>query len=93
MIDKVAFYDKLKKRLDDSTVFPAKYLYKFIVPANGNQANEVEELFINTGAEINTKKSNTGKYTSISILLNIDSSEDVILYYKKAEHIKGIISL
>ncbi|MCL7754423.1 DUF493 family protein [Polaribacter sp. Z022] len=93
MSDKKEFYIKLKDQLDETTSFPADYLYKFIVPTDGNQVNEVEELFNNTGAVIKTKKSKTGKYVSVSIVLKIENSEKVISYYKKAEKIKGIISL
>ena len=37
MSDKDNFYSKLKIQLDDTTDFPADYLYKFIVPASENQ--------------------------------------------------------
>ena len=93
MSDKKEFYTKLKVQLDDTTTFPADYMYKFIVPTDGNQVEEVEVLFNNSGAVINTKKSKTGKYVSVSIVLKIESSDKVISYYKKAEKIKGIISL
>jgi putative lipoic acid-binding regulatory protein len=93
MSDKKEFYSKLKVQLDDTTTFPSDYLYKFIVPTDENQVEEVEALFNNTGAIINTKKSKTGKYISVSIVLKIESSDKVISYYKKAEKIKGIISL
>lgn len=93
MSDKNEFYSKLKVQLDDTTSFPADYLYKFIVPTSENQVNEVEDLFNNSGAVINTKKSKTGKYVSVSIILKIKSSDEVISYYKKAEKINGIISL
>lgn len=93
MEDKNEFYNKLKIQLDDTTVFPADYLYKFIVPTTENQVVEVEDIFDNTGAVINTKKSKTGKYVSVSILLKVTSSDEIISYYEKAEKIKGIISL
>ena len=93
MEDKEAFYSKLKGQLDDTTKFPADYLYKFIVPTNGNQVNEIQDMFSNSGAVINTKKSKTGKYISISIVLKVASSMEVIAYYKKVEKVKGIISL
>lgn len=93
MSNKDDFYTKLKAQLEDTTKFPADYLYKFIVPTTENQVAEVEDLFNNTGAVINTKKSKTGKYISVSILLKVKSSEEIILFYKKAEKIKGIISL
>jgi putative lipoic acid-binding regulatory protein len=93
MSDKKEFYTKLKAQLDDTTKFPADYLYKFIVPTEANQVAEVETIFINSGAVINKKKSKTGKYVSVSIVLKIESSDKVISYYKRAEKIKGIISL
>ncbi len=93
MSDKDDFYSKLKIQLDDTTDFPADYLYKFIVPASENQVTEVESIFNNTGAVINTKNSKTGKYVSVSIILKLNSSDEIIAYYRKVEKIKGIISL
>ena len=55
------FYDKLKLSLDNSTKFPAKYLFKFIVPTSKNQLNEVKNIFDVSGAVINTKSSKTNK--------------------------------
>ncbi len=93
MSDKDTFYTNLKNQLDDTTQFPADYMYKFIVPTDENQVDDVQNLFNGSGAIIKTKKSKTGKYISISIVLKIKSSKEVISYYKKAEKIKGIISL
>jgi len=93
MSDKDDFYSKLKIQLDDTTDFPADYLYKFIVPASDNQVAEVESIFNNTAAVINTKNSKTGKYVSVSIILKLNSSDEIIAYYRKVEKIKGIISL
>ncbi len=93
MADREAFYDKLKIQLEDTTQFPADYMYKFIVPTSGNQEQEVKELFNNGGPVINTKKSKNGKYISISILMKLSSAEEIISYYRKVEKIEGIISL
>ncbi|SEC94391.1 hypothetical protein SAMN04489761_4042 [Tenacibaculum sp. MAR_2009_124] len=93
MADKEEFYNKLKIQLEDTTTFPSKYLYKFIVPTTGNQVQEVQDLFNNGGAVINTKKSRTGKYISVSVQITVKSADDVIKYYRKAEVIEGIISL
>jgi putative lipoic acid-binding regulatory protein len=93
MSDKNAFYEKLKSQLDDTTEFPADYMYKFIVPTDENQLEEVQNLFDNKGAVIKTKKSKTGKYISLTIVLKLQNATEVIGYYKKAEKIKGIISL
>jgi len=93
MSDKIFFYTKLKAQLDDTTSFPSDYMYKFIVPTNLSQVQEVEAIFDNYGAIITKKKSKTGKYISVSIVLQVESSDSVISFYKKAEKIKGIISL
>jgi putative lipoic acid-binding regulatory protein len=87
------FYSKLKVQLDDTTNFPADYLYKFIVPTLEDQVAEAKKIFDNTSAVIKTKESKTGKYVSVSILLKLKTSEEVIAYYKEAAKIKGIISL
>lgn len=93
MSDREAFYIKLKGQLEDTTTFPTKYLFKFIVPTDENQAEEVKEVFNNGGAVIKTKQSKTGKYNSLSIFLNVKNAQEVIAYYKRADVIKGIISL
>jgi putative lipoic acid-binding regulatory protein len=63
------------------------------VPVAENQVAEVESIFNNTGAVITTKNSKTGRYVSVSILLKLNSSDEIITFYKKAGKIKGIISL
>ena len=93
MSDKDTFYINLKNQLDATSIFPSDYMYKFIVPTDKNQVEEVQGLFNKGGTVIKTKKSKTGKYISVSIVLKIQSSNEVILYYRKAEKIKGIISL
>mgnify|MGYP000467260478 CR=1 FL=1 len=93
MTEKEAFYVKLVDSLNATTKFPTEYLYKFIVPANGNQEVEVKELFKNKSAKVIATKSKTGKYVSLSIRVKMTSSNEVISYYKKAENIEGIISL
>ncbi len=93
MQDRKEFYENLKNQLDDTTKFPADYMYKFIVPTEEGQTEEVQKLFDKGEAVIKTKKSKTGKYSSVSIVLKVKSSQEVISYYIKAENIKGIISL
>lgn len=93
MQDREDFYNKLQHQLNETTTFPSEYMYKFIVPTDGNQVREVQQIFNKGGAVINTRKSKTGKYISVSIVLKVKSSDEVIGYYKKADVIKGIISL
>ncbi|WP_152287752.1 DUF493 domain-containing protein [Flavicella marina] len=87
------FYDKLKKSLDETTTFPSTYLYKFIVPTSKNQLQEVKTIFDISGAVINTKASKTNKYVSVSIRVQVKSSEEVIAKYQEVSSIEGIISL
>lgn len=89
-----AFYEKLKQQLYDTAMWPSEYLYKFIVPSNTEKITQVEDLFNNLGAVINTKESKTGKYTSISINVRMKNPEAVIEKYKEvANNVEGVISL
>jgi uncharacterized protein len=89
------FYKKLKSQLEDMTVFPSLYLYKFIVPTmeNDYKVKEVSDKFNNIGATIKTKKSKNGKYTSLSIEVKMNSADAIINKYKEVTVIEGIISL
>lgn len=87
------FYDKLKMRLEETTSWPSSYLYKFIIPSDKEKINKIEIIFDNTGAEIKTKKSSNGKYTSISILVNMKNADAVIEKYIEVGKIDGVISL
>ena len=90
--DKEEFYKNLKVKLEETTKFPTDYLYKFIVPTEGNKSEKIKNIF-NEGAVISTKKSRNGKYTSVSINLKVKNADEVIAYYKEAGKIEGIISL
>jgi len=93
MDKKDQFYKKLKKKLKEDTTFPTKYLFKFIVPAKEGLIKEVEDIFDYTGAVITKKSSKTGKYTSLSVLVIMNKADDIIIKYKEAEKVEGIISL
>lgn len=93
MDKRAQFYKKLKKKLKKDTAFPAKYLFKFIVPASDNKITQVEEIFDFTGAVITKKSSKTGKYVSLSILVVMKKADDIIKKYIEAEKVEGIISL
>ena len=89
------FYAKLKSQLEEMTVFPALYLYKFIVPTmdNDDKVIQVSNKFDNLGAAIKTRKSKNGKYTSLSIEVKMKSAGAIIEKYKEVAVIEGIISL
>lgn len=93
MQKQTAFYKKLKEQLDRSTTFPSAYLFKFIVPTDKDQLQQVREVFATSGAEIRTKNSKTDKYISISITMNVKNSEEIIQKYKDVSEVEGILSL
>lgn len=88
------FYEKLTSRLYETNTWPAEYLYKFIVPSELEKIAEIEAIFDNMGAVINTNESKTGKYTSVSINVLMRDPEFVVEKYKEvAEKVEGVISL
>jgi len=87
------FYNRLKIQLEDSTKWPSLYLYKFIVLTDDEKINQVHEVFNNTGAVIDSKRSKNGKYTSLSITVNLKNPDEVIAKYKEVGKIDGVISL
>lgn len=88
------FYEKLKSQLYDTTLWPAEYLYKFIVITEGTGIAGIEGLFNGLGAVIKTNVSKNGKYTSVSINVRLKNPEAVIAKYKEvAKNVDGVISL
>lgn len=89
----IEFYSRLKEQLDNANQWPAKYLYKFIVPSENEKIAFVENAFNQMGAVIETRHSKTGKFTSISVDVMMPSAELIIKKYQEVSAIEGIISL
>ena len=87
------FYKKLKEQLAETSQWPSNYLYKFIVPTEGDKIERIHTIFDNTGAVIELKQSKKGKYTSISITVNRENPDAVIEKYKEVGEVEGVISL
>lgn len=87
------FYDKLKISLKETTEFPTKYMYKFIIPSGEDKFKQIENIFDNLGAVIDSKPSKTGKYTSLTILVKMSSPDEIISKYKEVSKVEGVISL
>ena len=87
------FYERLRTELNNSNTWPAEYLFKFIVPTDQGKIEIVENAFNNMGAVIITKHSKTGKYTSISIDVQMTNAQKIIDKYLELSSVKGIISL
>ena len=91
--DTKEFYERLKTELNNSNTWPAEYLFKFIVPTDQEKIEKVENAFDSMGAVIETKNSKTGKYTSISIDVQMPNAQKIIDKYLELSTVKGIISL
>lgn len=87
------FYERLKVELDNSNSWPAEYLFKFIVPSDADKIKKVQEAFDCLGAVIKTTKSKTGKFTSISVDVQMKDSQEIIDKYQEVSTVEGIISL
>ena len=87
------FYTRLKEQLTLDTKWPALYLFKFIVPASNENIAEIEVLFDGLGAEIATRDSSKGTYTSVSIEVEMKSPDAVVEKYVEVSKIEGVISL
>ncbi|RIV45982.1 MULTISPECIES: DUF493 family protein [Flagellimonas] len=87
------FYERLREQLLENTTWPSDYLYKFIVPTDEERIAQIHDIFDNTGAVIESKKSKKGTYTSLSITVNLKDPDEVILKYKEVAIVEGVISL
>ena len=93
MNKELEFYKKLKNRLEETSVFPVKYMFKFIIPADKDKFIKIENIFNNLGAVISSKPSKTEKFISITVLVNMPSADKIIELYKEVSIVEGVISL
>lgn len=87
------FYERLKGELEKSNSWPALYLYKFIVPTDKDKIEQIQKAFDCLGAVIKTTQSKTGKFTSVSVDVQMESPQAVIEKYQQLSTIEGIVSL
>jgi len=87
------FYERLRKQLEEDTSWPSPYLFKFIVPSELEKIAEIRAAFDGLDAQITTRDSIKGNYTSITITVTLESPEQVINKYQKISTVEGVISL
>jgi putative lipoic acid-binding regulatory protein len=68
-------------------------MFKFIIPTDKDKSKMIEEIFDNLGAVIDSKPSKNGKYTSLTVLVNMKDPEEIIKKYKQVSKVEGVISL
>ena len=91
-----SFDDETKKRLrdliDSVHEWPSVFMFKFILPSDPEKIKELKLIF-DESAEIHTRQSKNGKYTSVTVKEMIMKSDHVFDRYERASTIEGIISL
>lgn len=87
------FYLKFKERLDQTHSFPSEYIFKYIVPAEQSVIAKLYSIFNSANASISTRDSKNGKYTSLTIKAFVNDADDVVIYYRQAAVIDGIVML
>ncbi|NBP68196.1 MAG: DUF493 domain-containing protein [Cytophagia bacterium] len=81
--------DSFREKLNQHYQWPTLYMFKFIVPSG--KEPEVKAMFLQQS--LTEKLSANGKYTSVTIQLNMTSAEEVIAIYQRATQIEGLIAL
>lgn len=84
--------NSFRKKLLETTSFPSVYMFKLIVPSENRTIALAENLF-GAEADIHTKESVKGKYTSITAKQVVIDVEEIINVYVKASTIKGVMML
>jgi hypothetical protein len=87
------FYDKLKLSLEETTSFPTNYMFKFIIPTDKDKFKQIDNMFNKLGAVIRSKTSRNEKFTSLTILVDMSSPDEIIEKYKEVGTVEGVISL
>ena len=63
------------------------------MPSVSEKINQIEDIFKDVEAVIQTRESRNGKYTSLSIRVTMKSPEAVIEKYRLVGNVEGVISL
>ena len=87
-------YKNLKNLLDETSSWPSEYIYKFIYKSNENNIEILKDIFKDSSANFNIKKSKNEKYTSVSVKIIAKDPDLIINNYKKvAKQIENVILL
>jgi hypothetical protein len=80
---------RLQAKLDEFYTFPCGYVFKFIAPMA--RVDELARLL--KGKPFTTRFSKNAKYVSFTAEWEVQSSDEVIFFYREAAKIKGVIAL
>ena len=80
---------QFKEKLEANHDFPCSYMFKFIVPLKKKEA--LIDLLPKMALKIKTSANN--KFVSITLSVEMESSENVIDIYNQVYQIEGIIAI
>ena len=81
--------EQFKKKLEANHDFPCSYMFKFIVPIRKKEAL----LNLLPKVAIKTKRSTSNKFVSITLSMEIESSDKVIDIYNQVYQVEGLIAM
>ncbi|MBK5720287.1 DUF493 domain-containing protein [Dysgonomonas sp. Marseille-P4677] len=87
------FYLKFKEKLEQTHMFPSDYIFKYIVPSEQSIIARLCAIFDDPNTSFSTRDSKNGKYTSITVKVPVNDADDIIIYYRQASAIDGIMAL
>lgn len=87
------FYKSFKEKLELTHTFPCNYMFKYIVPSDPSLIARLHAIFNDSKTSFSTRDSKNGKYTSVTVKVPVSDADDVIIYYRQAAAIEGIVML
>lgn len=88
-----AFYQKLKRQLEETKSVPGTYTYKFIFLNDSTIEKDLKEAFSTCDPFYSERTSKNKKYLSLSVEIYVQTADQIITYYKIAAKIDGVIML
>lgn len=85
-------YQKFRQQLLESTIWPALYMFKFIIPNNDQKLEAVKNLFDNN-TKFSYKTSRDIRFIGITVKQTMQNPDHVMEIYSQAQKIEGLIAL
>ena len=87
------FYSRFHEQLLNSQDWPGQYLFKFILREGEVNEQVLKDMFTQNEAVFSKKASSKKTFTSLSVKVIMEDPDAVMAIYKKAQKIKGLITL
>ena len=84
-----AWWRHFQELLDDQIDFPDEYLFKFIVPARS--LNALKNIF--GRHPVTVRASSKGRYLSLTVKMEMHSSDEIVAVYQAAAKVEQVMML